>query len=64
MCAVLTPATLLAIPIAEQRGSLFGVTMTKIDVAEFIAGIIFFVVYMNTGRLLLSRCIVQHVEES
>ena len=62
LCAVLTPASLLAIPVAEQRGALFGVR--NINVAELIAGIVFFVVYMNAGRLLLSRCIVRHVEES
>ena len=64
LCALLTPASLLAIPLTEQRGALFGIPMTKFNVAEFIAGIVFFVVYMNAGRLLLSRCIVRHVEES
>lgn len=64
MCAVLAPASLLAIPVAEQRGGLFGVTTSHFDIAQFIAGIVSAVVCINAGRLLLSRCIVQHVEES
>jgi len=58
-------ACLITISVEEQCGAhLFDEKFTPSDLAQVIAGILLVVAYINAGRLVLSHCILRHVEKS